>query len=184
IAYLAQTAPLYEYFELPMPVVYPRHRITLVEKKIGKITGKYRLSLEDLFRYRSEFVTRWVRRDAGEVFGEIEKIETEISLQLQQLEKLVSQLDPTLLNPVKKTDQKMKATLHQLLGKVTNAIKEREEVKINQVEKVVSQLFPENNFQERVINVIYFLIKYGPDFIDELYSSLPDDTTEHILVNF
>lgn len=183
IAYLAQAAALYPYFDLPMPVVFPRHRITILENKIQKIINKLNLSLSDLFGQRSEIINQFIKQDEQNIFGNIQTIETEINRQLRQLESIVSQFDPTLLNPVKKTDQKMKATLQQLLGKVTNAIKEKEQVKIRQIEKVVSQLFPGDEFQEREINIVFFLIKYGPDFIDELYSSLPDNTTDHIVVN-
>src|SRR5512135_1521471 len=50
IAYFGQLKGVYEAFGLPMPVIYPRKSVTIVERKIDHILKKYHLSVPDLLR--------------------------------------------------------------------------------------------------------------------------------------
>ena len=43
---------VYEKFGLPMPVIYPRKSVTIVEKKIDHILAKYGLEIPDLWARR------------------------------------------------------------------------------------------------------------------------------------
>ena len=46
IAYFAQLAPVYERFGLPMPVVYPRKSVTLLEEEVASLLRASELSVE------------------------------------------------------------------------------------------------------------------------------------------
>ena len=49
IAYFAQMKGVYEAFGLPMPVIYPRKSVTIVEKKVDHVLKKYDLKIPDLW---------------------------------------------------------------------------------------------------------------------------------------
>ena len=49
IAYFAQMKGVYEKFGLPMPVIYPRKSLTVVERNIDRLLAKYRLDISDLW---------------------------------------------------------------------------------------------------------------------------------------
>lgn len=183
IAYFAQLSALYDYFEQTMPVIYPRHRMTIVESKIQKSIEKLEIDLNEMFSHRNDFLDHFIRqRQSKESFHDIESIHSEITNKLNQLEKIVAKVDPTLINAIQKTGQKIDTNIDLIMGKITNALKQREAVEMNQLKRALSYLFPQDNYQERVINIIYFLIKYGPDFVKNLHNQLPMDTRPHYLI--
>ncbi|NIT60202.1 MAG: bacillithiol biosynthesis BshC, partial [Aliifodinibius sp.] len=78
--------------------------------------------------------------------------------------------------------QKTRSNIEQVINKITNSLKQNVATEMNQLKRTLLFLFPEDTYQERVINIIYFLIKYGPDFIHNLYEELPVDTKRHHLI--
>jgi bacillithiol biosynthesis cysteine-adding enzyme BshC len=180
IAYFAQIGAIYDYLNQTMPVIYPRHRITVVENKIQKILEKQQIEVADLFKHRSQFLEIYIQQKQNKkVFNEIESIQTEINQKVDRLEKIISEADPTLINTIQKAGQKINSNIEQIIHKLTNSIEQKEAVEINQIKRTLLHLFPEDNFQERVINIIYLLIKYGPDLANNIYERLPIDSKEH-----
>lgn len=183
VAYFAQISAIYNYFEQIMPVIYPRHRITIIENKINRILEKLKIDLSELFKHKSDFLEFHIQQNQSKTtFSEIESIQNEINQKVDQLEKIISETDPTLINTIQKTGQKINSNIEQIIHKLTNAIEQKEAVEINQVKRTLLHLFPENNFQERVLNIIYLLIKYGPDFINNLFENLPVESKEHYIL--
>jgi bacillithiol biosynthesis cysteine-adding enzyme BshC len=183
VAYFAQVSTLYDHFEQAMPVIYPRHRMTIVESKIQKIIEKLGIDFNELFSHRSDFWEYFIQQKQGKnTFDKVAAIQSEISAKLGDLEKIVSEVDPTLINAIQKTGQKIDSGIELIMSKITNAIKQREAVEMDQVKRALLFVFPEDNYQERVINIIYFLIKYGPDLVSNLLQELPLDTRPHYLI--
>ncbi len=183
VAYFAQIGALYNYFDLNMPVIYPRHRITIIESKIQRLIEKLEIDIADLFHRRSDYLEFFIQQKQNEnTFNEIEAVKAEITQKLNQLEKIVEEVDPTLVNAIQKTEQKTRSNIEQVINKITNSLKQNVATEMNQLKRTLLFLFPEDTYQERVINIIYFLIKYGPDFIHNLYEELPVDTKRHHLI--
>jgi bacillithiol biosynthesis cysteine-adding enzyme BshC len=50
VAYFAQMKEVYERFGLPMPIIYPRKSLTLIEKNVDKALKTYSLKVQDIWR--------------------------------------------------------------------------------------------------------------------------------------
>lgn len=182
-AYFAQLSAIYEYFDIPMPVVYPRHRLTVIERKLDKTINKNNVSIDELFELKNDYLQTFLRNlNTNSILSDIQSTKSDIRKNLKNLESIVARFDQTLLNTIQKTDKKIGENLEYLISKVLDSLQEKEKIAVNQVERVVQQLFPDNSFQERVVNIIYFLIKYGPDFLDTIYKRLPSESNKHLLI--
>jgi len=51
-----------------------------------------------------------------------------------------------------------------------------------QVYKAKNNLFPDNKLQERVLNLVPYLIKYGFEFVDFLYNKVEIEKVDHQLL--
>jgi uncharacterized protein YllA (UPF0747 family) len=49
VAYFAQIKDAYDFYETPMPVIYPRTSITIIEKRVETFLEKNKLKILDLF---------------------------------------------------------------------------------------------------------------------------------------
>ena len=72
---------------------------------------------------------------------------------------------PTLLGALENSSGKIEGSLNQLKEKSIAAQKKRNETAVRQIERAVASVLPGGTLQERQINVVYFLNKYGPDFM-------------------
>lgn len=180
IAYFAQLKGAYEAFGLPMPVVFPRKGMTIVEKKIGHILKKYHLEVPDI----------WGR--AGGLVGEIaedkipDAVGTGLRLVRENLERDFTSLKTEILtfegglaDSVDLARGKMDRQLDFLERKLHQAATKRNEIAVRQLRKAIDDIVPNERLQERVFNIVPYLIKYGAGFIDRLGQAVDIGNTDH-----
>ena len=183
IAYFAQLKPLYEYFSIPMPVIYPRASATIVEQRISNVLEKFHLSIEDFFRGKDDVVQRISQQlsaiNIEEVFQGAEK---EITNQLEQLREALQPIDATLVPAMENARNKMLFQLHSMKERATAATQKKHQTALLQIEKAFHSFLPNDNWQERELNIIYFLNKYGMDFLTMLKTELSPFIFHHQLI--
>jgi bacillithiol biosynthesis cysteine-adding enzyme BshC len=180
IAYYAQFKPIYEFFNVKMPLIYPRASITIIENKIQKILDKFNLRIIDLFT-NYEGVVRKVTEQVSNIkidfiFNEIDKVTNPVFENLQNTALLI---DKTLINNVESSKEKVQHYFNLLKEKIFEAQKRNNKIALEQIEKTLLYLFPKNNFQEREINIIYFLNKYNLNFINTIREELDVELFNH-----
>ena len=172
-AYYGQMKQMYSYFDLDMPVIFPRLSATLIEPAIDRIFGElpfefheYGNRIEDL---ESDFVDRTEQTDIEAIFGDWK---TKIEGISESKRKEISDIDPTLDGAAGKATAAYFNELNKLKGKVYRAVKSQEETQLNRIRRIKTNLFPSDNLQERSISGIYFMNKYGVDIWDDILESL------------
>ena len=78
---------------------------------------------------------------------------------------------------------RMQGALNGLKEKTIAAQVRQHEISLRQLDKVAISLFPNSNLQEREMNIIYFLNKYGLEFLRCLRSELVLDNFTHQIIN-
>ncbi len=183
IAYFAQVIPLYNYFEVPQPFVYPRASATIIEKNIMKVLEKYNLDFSDILMDEKELKTK-VMAELSEINTDngFATVEDEIKLAMDKLKEMVYAVDPTLVDNAGRTLDKMLQTLSQMKGKVDKAAERKNDTVLNQLDRLRVNLYPNGNYQERVFNYTTFAIKYGNDIVKWIYDELSINKFEHQLI--
>lgn len=183
IAYFAQLKPVYEYFGVPMPMIYPRASATIVEQKLQTVLEKYELQLVDFFGNRKKLNDRVI-----DLLSEV-NLDTLFNHASGRLDELIGELkfgldyiDATLTGALETTRSKIESQLHVLKEKAAAAQRRKHEVALQQIDKVLKNIFPNNNFQEREINIVHFMNKYGMDFPKRLYDELQFDVPAHQVI--
>ncbi len=180
LAYFGQYNTLYKEFGIPEPIIYPRASLTIVEEKVEKVLERY--SLEPLALFGDlEFLKQQIAEQisdlkADDFFGGTART---IGESLNQLKPALQSIDPTLLPALENTLGKISTHLNVLKEKTVAAQKRQHEVSLRQIEKAASNLFPGSDFQERQLNIIYFLNKYGPEFLRWVFSEIQIDKLKH-----
>ncbi|HQF43473.1 MAG TPA: bacillithiol biosynthesis BshC, partial [Ignavibacteriaceae bacterium] len=54
ISYFAQITPLYDFYKISTPIIYPRTSVTLIEKNVNAALDKFDLTLKDIFSNLNE----------------------------------------------------------------------------------------------------------------------------------
>jgi bacillithiol biosynthesis cysteine-adding enzyme BshC len=183
IAYFAQVTPLYEFFNIEVPVIYPRSSATLLEANIKKILDKYEVSVNDIFLGADELKKNVVDSLTGNKVDDIfTEAQSEMELTFDKLKEKLFELDKTIVDTSKKYREKIFNSLSELKGKAEQAQSQKFEVTLRQLDRACSLLFPNGILQERVINFIYYADKYGDDFMEKIFDELDIDKFEHQII--
>jgi bacillithiol biosynthesis cysteine-adding enzyme BshC len=178
-AYYAQLKRLFEAHGLMMPVIYPRHAVTVIEAKIRKRLDKFSLDVESLNRplheimsdIAQEEVPDDVRRALGELKGAVARGSADLL-------KAATTIDPTLKGPVTNARNSALAAFQAAERKIVQSVKREQEVASNQLEVAQRHLFPDGQPQERMLAPLYYLVRYGSDFVESLVKGFAVDLAE------
>ncbi len=177
IGYFAQLHPMFRGHDMEMPVVLPRHSVLLLERKIQKVLGKFDLEPAQLRRPHHEV--------AGEVIREeippgtrraLGRLRQEIAQGAGELAGEVAAVDPTLKGPVEQVRSQALQGLDDVERRIVQSLKRENQVALDQIRKAQGHLFPDGKPQERTLNVMYYLVRYGGELVDRLLEEFRRET--------
>jgi bacillithiol synthase len=172
ISYFAQFKPVYQHYGITMPVIFPRASVTILENKISKFMNTFNVKLEDIFHH-SFLVSKVVDRlSEVKIEDETSKFMDEFNKIFYDMRNMTVKVDQTLLNTVDNMKEKLKQNIEQFKAKLTSAQARKSETTTTQIDKVVNNIYPNHNLQERVINISYFLNKYDDAFMKKLFHEI------------
>ncbi|MFZ1519960.1 MAG: bacillithiol biosynthesis cysteine-adding enzyme BshC [Ignavibacteriaceae bacterium] len=183
ISYFAQITPLYDFYKIVTPVVFPRSSVTILEKNVGAALDKYDLTLNDVFLGLDELKEKVI---AGLSENNLDKVfkesETDIELTFDKLKENLFAVDKTLVDASARYKEKMLASFSELKTKAIKAQESKHETTIRQLTRISNLLYPLENLQEREINFAYFYNKYGRDLIRKIYDDISVSEFEHQVI--
>ncbi len=184
ISYFAQVMPLYEFFNVAAPIIYPRSSATILEKNISAVIDKYDFNVNEIFidkeMLKSKIVNEISETKLNDVF---DKVENQIETAFDGLKEKLFELDKTISDGSVKYKQKIFHYLNELKDKATNAQNKKHETILRQLDKVSLALYPEESLQERELNYFYFANKYGVDFLKQIFEEVAINKFEHQIIN-
>ena len=184
IAYWAQMGKLFTLFDLTLPVVYPRISATLIEPKIDRYIDRYTVDIENIPLKSNLFLETYFKHQVRDESNDpIKFIRNALARGEEGLAVYLDSVDSTLIDPGKKTIERMKQTLDNFENRVIKVLEEKESRLTVHLEQIHSAFFPEGVPQERFLSIVYFLNKFGPQFIDQLTRKLELDISHHQFIS-
>lgn len=183
IAYHAQILPVYAHFGVTRPVIFPRASASVIEERVVRIVEKFGLALEGFFGERDKLVASVVEQ-LSEV--KVESLfvgaEQHIRSALTELRFGINDVDSTLLGTLDNITGKIIQNIGVLRDKTAAAQQRQHETSVRQIDRSIAALLPHGTMQERELNVLYFLNKYGPGFPAWIMQELEIDGYKHQLL--
>jgi bacillithiol biosynthesis cysteine-adding enzyme BshC len=177
VAYFAQNSVIYSVLNRPLTPIVHRASFTIVEPKHRRTLEKYDLGFAVLFEGKEQIFARIVEKflndGTARKFAEAEEI---INSQLNNLDQHLNEYEPTLSDNLANRRRKILWHIGALRKKYHRAEIFKNEVARRRIETLFTDLLPDNQLQERTLNVLTFLNLYGGNFIDWVYKAI--DTRE------
>lgn len=173
LSYYAQVGCLFREYGIDMPVIFPRFGITLVESKVRKVLDRFGLRPEALKPPVHEVAARVLRKEVPEearaALGELRR---SIQDGYARLVAETREIDPTLKGPLERARNSSQIELNEVDKKIVQHLKQRNTVAMAQLDKAHRNLFPGGDPQERVLNVMQYLARYGPELLPAIGQAL------------
>lgn len=184
VAYYGQMKSFYRCFNQHMPAIFPRLSATFIEPAIDRILKElpfsiheYNSRIEDL---ESSYVDRIEEIDIDALF---ENWKHEVEEASESFITQIIAIDDTLEGAAGKAQATYENAREKLKGKVYRAVKKREKIQLNRVQRIQQNLFPGRNLQERTLCGIYYMNKFGLDIWDRLLTKMDNtDLDSHTLI--
>ncbi len=183
IAYFAQAGVVYEKLLGRRTPVLPRLSATLISPAMSELMERYGLSFCDLFHGGDQVSELLASRVlAPGLQSALQETKSSLERHLEELRAELQKLDPTLVDSASKSERKMLYQLQKIGSKAARAELRRNQALTRDSCRVLTELFPHKELQERVLPGIYFLAQYGPELIGDLKKAAAKQCPGHQIV--
>ncbi|HSM36675.1 MAG TPA: bacillithiol biosynthesis cysteine-adding enzyme BshC [Longimicrobiales bacterium] len=173
VAYFAQIEPLFAEHDLEPPIVVPRFSVTLVEGKVGKVLDRFDLEPADFDRPAHEIAARVLRDELPEDVAEaLKALRGSLGEAYARLGEAVKSVDPTLSGAVASARNAALGETREIEKRIARHAEDRRDIAIEQLRKAEVNLVPGGKPQERVLNALQYLARYGPGLLDDVLAAM------------
>lgn len=168
VSYWLQLKDVFDHFQIPFPVLFPRSFAMLIAKSIAKKMDKLQLDAKSIFEDFDTLKENILYKDA-EPLHDLSSQINDIEIAFKSIQEKAQVLDKSLEGFVLSEYKKIEKGVENIQKRLKKAEEQKEEVNIKQLESILEKLFPDGNPQEREDNFLNFFIN-NPSFIVELTS--------------
>ncbi|MHB1652089.1 MAG: bacillithiol biosynthesis cysteine-adding enzyme BshC [Desulfitobacteriaceae bacterium] len=181
--YWAQLGGVFQTLGFQMPILFPRLSAAALTPAWKRTLEKEHISLEIVYGGLAGHKERCVReQDAFDIDGRFTAAEDQIEKLYRDLLPLVG-IHPNLGELLQQNEDKVRTQLNYLKNKVWQAQRKRCEQSLRRIQQLEDALCPLGSRQERVLNPLSFVVRYGRDFVERVAEiPLTMQLGEHVIV--
>jgi bacillithiol biosynthesis cysteine-adding enzyme BshC len=168
IAYWLQLKGVFDIYNVPFPSLILRDSALLISPSLKKKLDKLQLSEHSLFQPKKDIIDQWIAEHGKVDLNDEKKL---LDILFKEINNKASAIDSTLGGFVASEYTRQLSSIDNVEKKMIKALKAKEEIRIQQFDKILSEVFPNGEPQERVVNYFQFVDVLSADFIEELIKS-------------
>lgn len=168
ISYWLQLKDVFRHYGVSFPALVLRDSALILSPASRKKMEKLNLSIQDLFLKPENIIQRWVKESGvHDLSTHREKLQTFY----QELAQVIKMVDPTLESSALAEGKKADAGLEHLEKKMIKQLKQKEETRIQQLEKLFAEITPGGAPQERTSNYLQYIEVFQDQAMEELINA-------------
>ena len=172
IGYWLQLKKVFEKTAVPYPMLVVRNSFLLIPKEIQQLIAQLQINQADLFKTELELINQLVKN--GSLLQlDLTKEQLQLTEFYEKLQSIAGAIDNTLTGHVASLQLQSAKKMAELEKKMLRAEKKKFEAQQRQLHKIKTQLFPNNNLQERMDNLLLYYAKFGKQFLQVVYENSP-----------
>lgn len=166
--YWAQLGKVFDTFGFIMPLLYPRLSAVVLTASWQKSLKKESLTLDDVYsglkKHREHFVRE---RDNQNIDERIQRLRTQVEKAYAELEPL-KEIHANVEEWLIRNQVKVNFQLDYLKRKIWQAQRKRYHKELTRLQELEDGIAPNHSRQERVLNPLSFVARYGLSFVDRI----------------
>ena len=184
IAYLAQINRVFQLFDISVPVHLSRPSVTFIEKRYEKLMNEYEITFEELAGDIETVINRVLAKTFPEnLEKDFRMFRKNIEQQFEAFKSDSLEFDQSLKKFAEQTYGKIDFSLKNFEAKVFSSHKKKSQEIRDRIYRLWHAVFTGRGFQERTLNISYFISKYGFGFIDFMLNKIDISEKSHQLIS-
>jgi bacillithiol biosynthesis cysteine-adding enzyme BshC len=180
LAYLAQSAVLYQLLLERMPVVMPRASFTLLDGRAAKLLERYQLDVPGCLVPRNSLQEHIARLlTPAELQQRFDNEGAVIAAALNRIKETLTSFDPTLGEAFERSSRKINYQLAKMQAKAARASLLRNERSRGDADRLANLIYPRKTLQERLYCLLPFLAQHGDELLDRVYEAIDSRCLDH-----
>jgi bacillithiol biosynthesis cysteine-adding enzyme BshC len=183
LAYLAQSAPLYQALLGRQSVPVPRASATLIDPRSAKVLERTGLRIPEVLApadtVRDRIAARLTPPSVQAAFEQTARV---VEQSLGQWSKELTAFDPSLAAALDKSRGKIRYQLEKTAAKVARESLRRDERAAADAATLIHRIYPHRHLQERLYSILPFLAAHGLDLPGRIYENIHLDCPDHHLL--
>lgn len=179
-AYFAQAGAVFEALLGRVTPIVPRFSATVVEPKTQRLIERHGITVPDVFAgpeaLRRQLAENGLPEDLQAAFEAARK---SLDSHLSSVKEKLVKLDRTLVDAAETARSKIEYQLERLQSQAARAEAQKSELVTRHAENLSQALYPDKGLQERSIGGVYFLARYGREFLNQLHDAIQPDCHDH-----
>ncbi len=178
--YLSQSQIIYDHLGIHAPARWARASVTLLESRHAKTLDKFGLTPESVLLGPQELTRQAMTKlaDTG-TLDCFREVKATFEAELDRLKQALHESDPSLAEALERGREKIFYQLTGLEQRFLTNQAQRHATMLRQIERATAALAPFGKPQERVLNILSFLVKYGPQLVTHSFHQLDFTTADH-----
>jgi len=175
-SYFAQIGCLFRAHGIMPPVVFPRHSVTIVEPPVARALARFGMELAQLQQPLEDVVAGLIRRELPVgVTGELDRLRAHLARDYEALAQAAEPVAPGVRSPLASARKQALAQVAAMEKRIVQHTEREQAVRLEQLRRAAAMVQPGGQPQERTLNVLPFLARYGPELIARILAELPVD---------
>lgn len=154
-SYWLEQKSLFEYFNIPFPMVAHRTPVVFLPQNISRKIEKLNLQIEAVFTQQEMFIKNYLKENFGDEIS-LSQVVVEVEKLYNSIEEKLAAIDTTLSSSVRAEKQKALTGVSQLETKALRALKRRSETAVEQLNSIYEAVFVHGALQERKVSFFDF----------------------------
>jgi bacillithiol synthase len=170
VAYWMELKKVFEAVNIPFPILIVRNSFLFINKEMEELTQKLGFEAIDLFKTTTILSNELIKRESALQLN-LQKEKEQLNVLYEQLKTVTGKIDITLSQHTSALQAKTLEKIEALEKKMLREEKKKFEAQQRQLLKLKQRLFPNNNLQERVDNLLPYYAKWGKGFVKMIYDN-------------
>ncbi len=181
VCYFSQISAIYKIADIPMPVIFPRCSVSLVDNRTQSLLHKYGTSPSEFIMHPENLADKAViPPEAQKILDESEKGMSTIR---NNISTLAADIDKTLKDGAENSFNKILYQFGRIKERFTKKLQEKNGTVKKHKKRINDILLPKKQMQERTLNVFSFIPLYGMKVIQTLFKEINIYEKRHQIIS-
>lgn len=167
VVYWLELKSTFDHYHVDFPILILRNSGLVIRKESAVKIKAMQLTNADLFKPAGTIKNEWVKKHSEHTLNLDAEVQA-LSTVFEQIKGKAAQVDPTLKPSAEAVEKRLEHAMENLAKKLVKAERKNYQIRLEQIDQIKAELFPNNSLQERTENFGLLYVKWGQQFIDEL----------------